>query len=159
MASLWNRIKIFGYYIMFFPAIVLHELAHATVAVLTGSKIVGFSFFPVANNKSVVFASVSVAPRNKVAAILIALAPFSLWGLALYIMFLYGFVAKSGNHYIFHYQEMLQLNKLHASYAVWQLYTGGFPSTHDVKVAAKSALFLLFAFVVAGIVLHFLGRI
>lgn len=144
--KLWDRVKMFGYYVMFFPAIIAHEASHALAALATGSKITSFSLFPMKENKSITFASVSVVPRNRLAQIVIALAPLSLWALGSHIMFMYGFLKYANGIIAFDYREMLKVENLHASYAVWQLYAGGFPSVQDARIAVRAAVFLFLAF-------------
>ncbi len=110
-----------------FLSILMHELAHFLVALVTNGKPRGLSVVPEQRGNAVVLGQVLSANTRWYNGTLIALAPLFLWAFA--YSFFFAFVLKETNGWI------LAVN----IYLLASLIEGGLPSTSDVRLAARYA--------------------
>ncbi len=78
-----ERAALIGYYILFFPGIVLHELGHIVMAWMVGLRVGKLSLGPRPRHNSVELGSVTVSRGGPLRESLVGLAPFLLGSAAL----------------------------------------------------------------------------
>lgn len=129
-----------------FLATLMHEIAHALVAILTMSKILSISVTPqikfMDGYISIVYGSVRAIPRFLGLNVFVALAPFLLFIPLYYILNTADILdmGYKGGSFIFELDvyKFLKLPILE-EYFIVQLFLGAFPSSTDYRVALRSA--------------------
>ena len=121
------RARFWLFFYFTFLSILLHELAHFIVALVTNGKPRGLSLIPEQTVNGVVLGKMLSANTRWYNGTLIALAPLLLWGLAYWVFF------------TFVLQETNTLVLAVKIYLLASLIEGGLPSPSDFRLAAKYA--------------------
>jgi hypothetical protein len=146
--------------IIYFPAVVIHELMHAFGAALTFSHISNFSVIPrikffEGGAYEIVYGSVRSSPKLEAFYIITALAPITMWFMAYYLLQYFGILrieyASGVIAFAVDFNQFSNYSNLFIFYVVWQLIWGGFPSRADIKVATQGVLSISFLVMVGFI--------
>jgi hypothetical protein len=139
MNRLKNILRELLYVIILLPSTFLHELAHASFALLTGSKVHSFSLIPKFNGTGHInMGEVVSIPSFEGAKIFIALAPF-FW------LFAFFYYAEYLNLLIFTFNDNINItinisvllveNNYLNGIVLFYLFNAGWPSPTDYQVA------------------------
>lgn len=119
------------------PGTFLHELAHATMAMIFG-KIESFSLWPSISGNQIVFGSVQAKTRYDILLLPIALAPL-MWWIVLYHT-LIAFDIFDTTSFEFDATVLLSPHGILVCFVGWQLLWAGKLSLQDIRVAISAII-------------------
>ena len=122
------RVRFWLFFYFTFLSILLHELAHFVVALVTNGKPRGLSLIPEQTLNGVVLGKMLSANTRWYNGTVIALAPLLLWALA--YGFFFTFVLKEANPWLLGIKI----------YLLASLIEGGLPSPSDFRLGARYSL-------------------
>jgi len=137
--------KLFVWTVIFYPATVLHEIAHAVVAKIFGGSVVGFSLTPIMIDDRIVLSRVIVSHRLVGLNVFSSLSPLVWWVLAFFFLEEMGLLsfAINNEHLVIAFNLAYKewgWDSIVSAYGIAQLLWAGKLSRIDVIASARALL-------------------